>query len=158
MNYRRGSCPASWVTREKCSSLSPASIGSLKANGLITSPAHILLAAGNEFDKKTMFVHEMWQTDFTYFKILGWGWYYLSTILDDYSRYIVHWELCDTMKAGRCAVNGSSCRKEGWIEKRAKTDLLSDNGFVMYPVNWRNIYQLWGSDQYTDVLPIRRHR
>ena len=32
-------------------------------------------------------------------KILGWGWYYLSTILDDYSRYIVHWELCDTMKA-----------------------------------------------------------
>ena len=71
----------------------------LKANGLITSPAHILLAAGNEFEKKTRFVHEMWQTDFTYFKILGWGWYYLSTILDDYSRYIIHWQLCETMKA-----------------------------------------------------------
>ena len=41
----------------------------------------------------------MWQTDFTYFKILGWGWYYLSTVLDDYSRYIVHWELCSNMKA-----------------------------------------------------------
>jgi len=44
----------------------------LKARGLITTPSHILLAAGNEFSQKTCFVHEMWQTDFTYFKILGW--------------------------------------------------------------------------------------
>ncbi|MBN8720493.1 MAG: helix-turn-helix domain containing protein [Sediminibacterium magnilacihabitans] len=46
----------------------------LKAKGLVTTPNHILMAAGNEFDQKTMFVHQMWQTDFTYFKILGWGW------------------------------------------------------------------------------------
>ena len=71
----------------------------LKAKGLVTTPAHILLSASNEFKDKPCFVHELWQTDFTYFKILGWGWYYLSTILDDYSRYIVHWELCNTMKA-----------------------------------------------------------
>lgn len=71
----------------------------LKARGLITAPAHIFLSAGDEFTNKTGFVHQMWQTDFTYFKILGWGWYYLSTVLDDYSRYIVHWELCSNMKA-----------------------------------------------------------
>ena len=71
----------------------------LKARGLITTPAHILLCASNEFKEKTQFVHQMWQTDFTYFKILGWGWYYLSTIMDDYSRYIIHWELCKTMTA-----------------------------------------------------------
>lgn len=59
----------------------------LKARGLITSPAHILLSASDEFHTKTQFVHQMWQTDFTYFKIIGWGWYYLSTIIDDYSRY-----------------------------------------------------------------------
>lgn len=71
----------------------------LKARGLITAPAHIFLSAADEFKDKTSFVHQMWQTDFTYFKILGWGWYYLSTVLDDYSRYIVHWELCSNMKA-----------------------------------------------------------
>ena len=71
----------------------------LKARGLITTPAYVLMSAGKEFTKKTHFVHEMWQTDFTYFKILGWGWYYLGTILDDYSRYIIHWELCVTMRA-----------------------------------------------------------
>ena len=57
----------------------------LKVRGLITTPAHILLSASGEFKEKTQFVHQMWQTDFTYFKILGWGWYYLSTIMDDYS-------------------------------------------------------------------------
>ena len=28
---------------------------------------------------------------------VGWGWYYLSTVIDDYSRYIIHWELCSSM-------------------------------------------------------------
>jgi len=41
----------------------------------------------------------MWQTDFTYIKIIGRGWYYLSTILDDYLRYVAAWKLCTTMKA-----------------------------------------------------------
>ena len=56
----------------------------LKRANLITAPAHIVLAASDEFENKTTRVNEMWQTDFTYFKIVGWGWYYLSTVLDDY--------------------------------------------------------------------------
>ena len=40
----------------------------------------------------------MWQTDFTYLKVIGWGWFYLSTILDDFSRYSVAWKLCASMK------------------------------------------------------------
>ncbi len=71
----------------------------LKAHDLITSPAFIVMKAANEFTDKTIRPNEMWQTDFTYFKILGWGWMYLSTILDDYSRYIIAWKLCSTMKA-----------------------------------------------------------
>ena len=71
----------------------------LKKRGLLTAPNYVVLSAADEFKDKTLRVNEMWQTDFTHFKIKGWGWYYLSTILDDYSRYIVHWELCSTMKA-----------------------------------------------------------
>jgi putative transposase len=41
----------------------------------------------------------MWQADFTYFKIIGWGWMYLSTVLDDFSRYIIAWKLCTNMRA-----------------------------------------------------------
>ncbi len=69
----------------------------LKAEDLITSPAYILMQASDTFQHPSMRVNELWQTGFTYFKIIGWGWYYLSTILDDYSRYIVAWRLCSSM-------------------------------------------------------------
>jgi transposase InsO family protein len=100
----------------------------LKSKGLITTPAYILLSAGNEFKKKTMFVHEMWQTDFTYFKILGWGWYYLSTILDDYSRYIVHWDLCTSMRAQDVQESVHQALSKAGLGKHQRPTLLSDNG------------------------------
>jgi len=71
----------------------------LKSQDLITSPAYIVIKAADEFKEKTTAPNQLWQTDFTYLKITGWGWYYLSTILDDYSRFIVAWTLCVTMKA-----------------------------------------------------------
>ena len=67
---------------------------------LITAPDYVVIKAADEFTDKTTAINEMWQTDFTYFKIIGWGWYYLSTILDDYSRYIIAWKLCTNMRAG----------------------------------------------------------
>ena len=100
----------------------------LKAKGLITSPAHILLAASNEFKNKTSFVHEMWQTDFTYFKIIGWGWYYLSTVLDDYSRFIVHWELCKTMEADDVKRTVDRAVEKARIKTKRRPKLLCDNG------------------------------
>ena len=57
------------------------------------------MKAGDKFQQPSRRVNELWQTDFTYFKIVGWGWYYLSTVLDDYSRFIVVWRLCTTMSA-----------------------------------------------------------
>ena len=71
----------------------------LKANDLITSPAYIVIKAAEEFKDKTTAPNQLWQTDFTYLKIVGWGWYYLSTVLDDFSRFIVAWKLCATMRA-----------------------------------------------------------
>lgn len=71
----------------------------LKENDLISTPAFRIMSASDSFDQKTTRPNQMWQTDFTYFKIFGWGWYYLSTVLDDYSRFIVSWKLCSHMKA-----------------------------------------------------------
>jgi putative transposase len=100
----------------------------LKEKGLITTPAYVLLCASNEFKDKTQFVHELWQTDFTYFKILGWGWYYLSTILDDYSRYIIHWELCKTMKVEDVQRCVEKALVIAGLQNGQRPKLLSDNG------------------------------
>ena len=61
----------------------------LKAHDLITSPAFIVIKAANEFKDKTTAPNQLWQTDFTYFKVIGWGWFYLSTILDENGRAII---------------------------------------------------------------------
>ena len=71
----------------------------LKAHDLITSPAFVVIKAADEFKDKTTAPNQLWQTDFTYLKVIGWGWFYLCTILDDFSRYIVAWKLCTTMRA-----------------------------------------------------------
>ena len=100
----------------------------LKQRNLIPAPNHFLLSAANEFKDKTEFVHQMWQTDFTYFKIVGWGWYYLSTVLDDYSRYIIHWELCDSMNAEDVKRTVNTATQKAKLKSKAKPKLLSDNG------------------------------
>jgi putative transposase len=71
----------------------------LKAHDLIASPAFIVIKAADAFKDKTTAPNQLWQTDFTYLKVIGWGWFYLSTVLDDFSRYIVAWKLCTTMRA-----------------------------------------------------------
>jgi transposase InsO family protein len=50
------------------------------------------MKAADEFKDKTSAPNQLWQTDFTYLKVIGWGWFYLSTVLDDYSRYIIAWK------------------------------------------------------------------
>jgi len=103
----------------------------LKAHHLITSPAFIVVKAADEFKDKTTAPNQLWQTDFTYLKVIGWGWFYLSTILDDYSRYIVAWKLCTTMKAEdvtdtlTLALQASGCDQARVVHKPR---LLSDNG------------------------------
>jgi len=100
----------------------------LKSRDLITSPAYLLMAAADEFKDKTTRPNQMWQTDFTYFKIIGWGWFYLSTVLDDYSRYIVHWELCSGMKAEDVTRTLDRALECSNIIDSTLPKLLSDNG------------------------------
>jgi putative transposase len=103
----------------------------LAAHGLITSPAFVVVKAADEFHTKTTAPNQLWQTDFTYLKVIGWGWFYLSTVLDDFSRYIIAWKLCTTMAAGDVTATlelalAASGRDRARVRHRPR--LLSDNG------------------------------
>ena len=100
----------------------------LRAVNLITSPNHILVKAANEFKDKTTRIHQMWQTDFTYFKVEGWGWFYLSSIMDDYSRFIIHHELCTTMKTPDVERNVEAALIKTGLPQGRRPKILSDNG------------------------------
>jgi transposase InsO family protein len=118
----------------------------LKARGLITSPAHILMRAASEFKDKTTRPNQLWQTDFTYFKIIGWGWYYLSSILDDYSRYIVHWELCSSMKTTDVKRGIDQALRKSGLSRDRLPRLLSDNGSCYVSGNLADYLQQVGMD------------
>ncbi len=103
----------------------------LKQYDLITSPAYILLQAGDKFHTPTKRINELWQTDFTYFKIVGWGWYFISTVLDDYSRYIISWKLTTTMSADDVKLTLDDAIEQTGVAQvmvKHRPRLLSDNG------------------------------
>jgi putative transposase len=103
----------------------------LKAHDLITSPVFTIVSAKDKFDHPTTRVNELWQTDFTYLKVLCWGWYYLATVMDDYSRYIIAWQLCQTMKAEDVKKTLDMAIEKTGVEHVhvvQRPRLLSDNG------------------------------
>jgi putative transposase len=103
----------------------------LKAHDLIASPAFIVMKAADEFKDKTTAPNQLWQTDFTYLKVVGWGWFYLSIVLDDFSRYIIAWKLCTTMKAEDVTATLEMALEAAGLDKARvlhRPRLLSDNG------------------------------
>ena len=130
-NSARGNWRCASRTRKNTLSQRLRSIGLLKAHDLIASPAYIVIKAAEEFQDKTTAPNQLWQTDFTYLKITGWGWYYLSTVLDDFSRFIVAWKLCATMKAQDVTATLDLALAASGLDQMTvvhRPRLLSDNG------------------------------
>lgn len=100
----------------------------LKKHNLVTTPAYRLLEASDHFVNPTTGVNQLWQTDFTYFKIQGWGWYYLSTVMDDYSRYILCWELCPTMQSTDAERTLKQAMQVAGLVEGQRPRVLTDNG------------------------------
>jgi transposase InsO family protein len=125
----------------------------LKRHDLITSPLFEIVTAGKEFEHKTTHVHEMWQTDFTQLKVVNWGWYYLCTILDDYSRYIIAWRLSTTMGASDIIQTLDIARERTGLVKpirvKYRPRLLSDNGSAFISHDLRD---------YLKTYPIKHIR
>ena len=84
---------ATWITDNKGFSVSESTVYRiLRREGLVKSP-EMKMAAGKEFHTKTTRPHEMWATDASYFRVAGWGFYYMVTVMDDFSRLILSWKL-----------------------------------------------------------------
>ena len=103
----------------------------LKREGLI-KPAEITgFKASNEYHHKTKRPNEMWATDCSYLKVTGWGYYYLVTVMDDFSRFILAWQLKTDMSADSLIdVTQEAVDLTGMtdVPVEDRTFLLSDNG------------------------------
>ena len=122
---------ATWITDHLSLSVGESTVYRLlKREGLI-KPAEMQLLAGKEYQRKTSSPHQMWATDASYFRVRGWGYYYMVTVMDDYSRSILAWKLQQDMTADSLiqvvplAVDVTGMAE---VPLEDRTRLLSDNG------------------------------
>jgi putative transposase len=103
----------------------------LKRHGLVREVKLKGFPAGKEYRVKTARINEQWQSDASYFFVVGWGWYYLISVMDDFSRMILAWDLMRDMTAEsigdivEAAVRFTGMRQ---VPVEDKTRLLTDNG------------------------------
>jgi len=103
----------------------------LKREGLI-KPAEIIgFKAAREYRRKTKRPNELWASDCCHLRVTYWGWYYLETVMDDFSRFILGWDLKTDMTGGSLedvvqqAVDFTGMTD---VPVEDRTVLLSDNG------------------------------
>ena len=118
----------------------------LRREGLVKSH-DMQLNAGKEYHRKTTGPHQTWATDASYFKVIGWGYYYLVTVMDDYSRFILSWKLQPDMTTDSLIeVVQEAVDKTGMTEVPVadRTSLLSDNGSGYVSRGFRDYLHLVG--------------
>jgi putative transposase len=103
----------------------------LKREGLI-KPAEIIgFKAAKEYRRKTKRPNELWASDCCHLRVIDWGWYYLETVMDDFSRFILSWDLKIDMTGGSLEdVMQQAVDLTGMtgVPLEDRTVLLSDNG------------------------------
>ena len=122
---------AAWITDNKGFSVSESTVYRiLRREGLVKSP-EMQLKAAKEYHRKTTGPHQMWATDASYFKVIGWGYYYMVTVMDDFSRFILAHKLQRDMTSDSfIEVVQDAVDNTGMTEVPVadRTSLLSDNG------------------------------
>ena len=138
---------AAWITDNAGFAVSESTVYRLlKREGLVKRQ-EVQLMAGKEYHTKTTRPHQMWATDASYFKVVGWGYYYLVTVMDDYSRFILAWKLQKDMSANSLieviqeAVDTTGMTD---VPVEDRTRLLSDNGAGYVSRTFRDYLHLVG--------------
>ncbi len=120
-----------WVTDNEGFAVSESTVYRILRREGLVKRAEFETAAAREYHTRTSRPHQMWSTDCSYFKVPGWGYYYLVTVMDDYSRFILGWKMQIDMSANSLievvqqAVDVTGMTNVPVIDR---TKLLSDNG------------------------------
>jgi putative transposase len=138
---------SAWITDHEGFAISESTVYRiLRREGLVKRQETPLMAA-KEYHTRTTRPHQMWATDASYFRVVGWGYYYLVTVMDDYSRFILGWKLQKDMSANSLievvqgAVDATGITN---VPVEDRTRLLSDNGAGYVSKAFRDYLNLVG--------------
>jgi transposase InsO family protein len=138
---------SAWITDNAGFAVSESTVYRLLRREGLVKRLEVQLMAGKEYHTKTTRPHQMWATDASYFRVVGWGYYYLVTVMDDYSRYILAWKLQKDMSANSLieviqeAVDATGMTD---VPIEDRTRLLSDNGAGYVSRTFRDYLHLVG--------------
>ncbi len=138
---------AAWITDNGVFAVSESTVYRILGREGLVKRLEVQLVVGKEYHTKTTRPHRMWATDASYFRVVGWGYYYLVTVMDDYSRYILAWKLQKDMSANSLieviqeAVDATGMTD---VPIEDRTRLLSDNGAGYISRTFRDYLHLVG--------------
>jgi transposase InsO family protein len=138
---------AAWITDNAGFAVSESTVYRILRREGLVKRQETQLSAANEYHTKTTRPHQMWATDASYFRVVGWGYYYLVTVMDDYSRFILAWKLQKDMSANSLievvqeAVDATGMTD---VPVEDRTKLLSDNGSGYVSRSFRDYLRLVG--------------
>jgi len=138
---------SAWITDKAGFAVSESTVYRILRREGLVKRQEVQLVAGKEYHTKTTRPHQMWATDASYFRVVGWGYYYLVTVMDDYTRFILAWKLQKDMSANSLievvqeAVDATGMTD---VPVEDRTKLLSDNGAGYVSRSFRNYLRLVG--------------
>lgn len=104
----------------------------LKEENLIAPRPLPEMPAAKEWRHKTTRPDELWQCDGTNFFVVGWGYYKLIPVEDDYSRKVLGWDLKEDETGFSIAdvveIAIENTKKEGHLADGVMPILYTDNG------------------------------
>lgn len=100
-----------------------------------------------EEEEKAQRPDEIWGTDLMYVKVNGVNYYYLAFI-DEYSRYIVHWELLSSMDGNSISLGGQAALETLPRDQAGKLlsqpTIRSDNGSGFISKEFHGVLEHYG--------------